>query len=155
MKAAKWPFVLGDVLLLGAGGWVAWALHEGRLPWGTGTAALVVGAVAAGAWVLITPFLRDHEAASRLVEQEGLAGTLEQVRHLESAATGIATSAGHIQSSQQALGKAMAAAEQVAARLAEERKALAELQARTLDHERQTMRIKGPRLELEIGRAHV
>lgn len=142
LRTAKWPFVAGDVLLLGAGGWVAWALHEGNLAWGAGTASLVVGAVAAGAWVLATPFLRDHDAWSRRQEHGDLAGTLQQVRQLESAATGIATSAGHIQASQQALGKAMAAAEQVAARLAEERKSLGELQARTLDHERQTMRIE-------------
>ncbi len=146
VRAAKWPFVIGDLLLLGASGWVAWGLHEGRLPWGTATAALVVGGVAAGAWVLATPFLRDHDAATRRSEQEILAETLQQVRQVEAAATGIATSSGHIQSAQQALERARAAAEQVASRLAEERQSMAELQSRTLDQERQTMRIEVEKL---------
>lgn len=133
---------MGDLLLLGASGWVAWGLHEGRLPWGTATAALVVGGVAAGAWVLATPFLRDHDAATRRSEQEILADTLQQVRQVETAASGISTSAGHIQSAQQALERARAASEQVVARLDEQRQSLAELQSRTLDHERQTMRIE-------------
>lgn len=140
--AAKWPFVMGDLLLLGAGGWVAWAMHEGRLEWGLGTASLVVGAVAVGAWVLATPFLRDHEAATRRLEQEGLADTLRQVRQLEEAATGIAAGAGNIRSGQQALEQARVAVEQVAARLAEERKAVLELQARAMDQERQTTRLE-------------
>lgn len=133
---------MGDLLLLGASGWVAWGLHEGRLPWAAATAALVVGGVAAGAWVLATPFLRDHDAATRRSEQEILADTLQQVRQVETAASGISTSAGHIQSAQQALERARAASEQVVARLDEQRQSLAELQSRTLDHERQTMRIE-------------
>lgn len=142
VRAAKWPFVLGDALLLGTSGWVAWALHEGRLPWGTATAALVVGGVAAGAWVLATPFLRDHDAETRWSEQANLADTLQQVRWVEAAAAGIAASTGHIQSAQQSLDRSRAVSEEVATRLGEERRALAELQSRTLDQERQTMRIE-------------
>ena len=141
-RVAKWPFLLGDISLLGAAGWVAWALHQGSLPWGTATVALVVGGVAAGAWVLATPFLRDQEAAASLSEQGGLADTLQQVRQIEAAATVIASGSSHIQSAHQALERARAASEEVAARFAEERKSLSEIHARTLDQERQTMRVE-------------
>lgn len=139
---ARWPFVVGDGLLLGSAGWVAWALHGGQLEWGVGAVGCVVGAVAAGAWTLATPFLREHEAAVRRAEHAGLADTLRQVRQWEAAAAGMAASAGDIQTGQKALEGARAAVEAAAGRLAEERRAVGELQGRMLEQERQTMRVE-------------
>lgn len=145
-RTTKWPFIVGDVVLVGTAGGVAALAHGGFIPWTGPTVGIVVAAVAAGAWVLITPFLRDQEAAVRLTEQEGLADTLRQVRQLEQAAAGIASGAALIQAGQQSLDRSRGAAEAMAEVMIAERKHLSELQSRTLDQERQTLRIEVEKL---------
>lgn len=141
-RAAKWPFVLGDLCLLAAGGGVAWLAHSGRIPWSLSVAAVTTAAVGAGAWVLVTPFLRDQEAELRLREQDNLADTLQQIQQLERAASGIAAGASNLQSGQQALQRANETSAALVQQLAAERKSFTEILQRNQDQERQTLRLE-------------
>ena len=143
--AAKWPFLLGDLCLLGAAAGVAWLAHLGRIDWSLGLAALLTVAVAVGAWILVTPFLRDQEAALRLQEQENLADTLRQVQQLEKAASSIASGTAQLQSGQQSLDRAQTAAA-LAQQLTTDRKTFVEAQQRTHDQERQNLRLEVDKL---------
>jgi len=145
-RTTKWPFIVGDLVLVATAGGVAALAHGGFLPWTGPTVGIVVAAVAAGAWILITPFLRDQEAALKQMEQAGLADTLRQVRQLEQAAAGIASGAALLQAGQQALDRSRGAAEAMTEVMISERKNLAELQSRTFDQERQTLRIEVEKL---------
>ncbi len=141
-RAAKWPFVLGDLCLLAAAGGVAWLAHSGRIPWSLSVAAVTTAAVGAGAWVLVTPFLRDQEAELRLREQDNLADTLQQIQQLERAASSIAAGASNLQSGQQSLQRANESAAALVQQLAAERKSFAETLQRNQDQERQTLRLE-------------
>jgi len=141
-RAAKWPFLLGDLSLIAAGGGVAWLAHSGRIPWSLSVAGIIAATVGAGAWVLVTPFLRDQDAELRLREQDGLADTLRQVQQLEKAAASIAAGASSLQSGQQSLQRAEAAAGALVQQLATERKSFAEAIQRTQDQEKQDLRLE-------------
>ncbi len=140
--AAKWPFVLGDLTLLAAAGGVAFLAHSGRSPWSLSVAAVITGAVGAGAWILVTPFLRDQEAELRLSEQANLSDTLRQIQNLEKVASSVATSAASIQSGQQALQRAEVAAGAVATLMESEKKVFLESLHRFQDQEKGTLKLE-------------
>jgi molecular chaperone GrpE (heat shock protein) len=141
-RAAKWPFLLGDLSLIAAAGGVAWLAHSGRIPWSLPVAGIITGAVAIGAWILVTPFLRDQEAELRLTEHEGLADTLQQIQQLERVAVSIASGASNLAAGQQSLQRAEAAAGALVQQLGTERKSFAEALQRTQDQEKQTLKLE-------------
>lgn len=141
-RAAKWPFLLGDLSLIAAAGGVAWLAHSGRIPWSLSVAGVLTSAVAVGAWILVTPFLRDQEAELRLKEHEGLADTLHQIQQLERVAASIAAGASNLAAGQQSLQRAEAAAAALVQQLGTERKSFTEALQRTQDQEKQTLKLE-------------
>lgn len=141
-RAAKWPFLLGDLSLIAAAGGVAWLAHSGRIPWSLSVAGVLTGAVAVGAWILVTPFLRDQEAELRLKENDGLADTLRQIQQLERVAASIAAGATNLAAGQQSLQRAEAAAGALVQQLGTERKSFTEALQRTQDQEKQTLKLE-------------
>jgi molecular chaperone GrpE (heat shock protein) len=79
-KLNKWPFVLGDLLLVG---FALAAIARGPSPMTLWQTSVCLAATAAGAWLCVIPFLREHETASKLREADSLASTVEQIRNLE------------------------------------------------------------------------
>lgn len=140
--ATKWPFILGDLLLLAAAGGVAYAAHTGQLPMNVSVAAVLTATVAAGAWILVTPFLRDQEAALRLQENDQLSNTLQQIQQLDRVANSISASAASIQSGQQALQRAEIAAGAVATLMESEKKVFLDSLHRFQDQERNTLKLE-------------
>lgn len=141
-RAAKWPFLLGDTCMLAAAAAVAYLAHTGRIPWSLSVALVLTAAVAVGAWILVTPFLRDQEAEVRLREQENLAGTLRQIQQLERAAESIGNGTLQLQASQQAIERAQASAQEAARQIAAEHRAFGDLLQRQQDAEKQALRIE-------------
>ena len=89
-RTAKWPFLLADLVLVGAAGWLAW---NAAPVWTWKEMVAVGGLLGLGSWVFIQPFLRDHEAAVMLWEQSNLASAAQQLGSLDAVAKQIAAEA--------------------------------------------------------------
>ncbi len=147
-KISKWPFLLGDALLVGAG---AFILHTNPWPVPAVPLALGVGCIVAGAWLAITPFLRDHAAAVKLWEQSNLAEAAQQIDQLATLANQIAAATGQWQNIQEVSGKTVAGATELAAKMNQEARAFAEFIQRANDQEKQTLRLEVDKLRRGEG----
>lgn len=136
---AKWPFFVGDALMLGAAWFVYW---ESRLPMGPWQIAFVVLCVAGGACLSIMPFLLEYRFAVRLAEARGLNTAVEQLRKLESLAGQINGATGQWQTVHEHAGKVAALAQGIAERMGAEAKAFTQFVERANDGERATLRLE-------------
>ncbi len=141
-SVVKWPFLLADFCVLVVAAVLAWLAHTRELPWSLGLAAVIAASVAAGAWILVTPFLRDQDARLKLREQAGLADTVTQIRQVERVVSSVVAASTQIASSQVGLTQANAAAQSLVGVMHEERQAFMEFIQRRDDQERQTMRLE-------------
>ena len=138
----KWPFLLGDLLLLGVAAAIGWQCRSGAMPYSPAYVGLIVAAVALGAWLLCRPFLREHEAAVRAGEQTNLAGTLAQIRHLEGAGQQVAGAAAQLTAAGQSLSGFETAARELTGKIAEERLAFSQFLQNVNDQEKQATRLE-------------
>ena len=142
-KISKWPFLLGDALLVGAG---AFILHTNPWPIPPIPLGLAVGCFVAGAWMAITPFVREHTAAVKLWEQANLAEAAQQIDQLATLANQIAAATGQWQNVQEISGKTVASASELAGKMSNEARAFAEFIQRANDQEKQTLRLENEKL---------
>ena len=106
---AKWPFLLGDAILLVA----AYLIYVQSVPqMGFWQMSLALLCVAAGAGLSITPYLVEYRVASSLVETQGISTSTaaDQLRVLESVAAQITTALERWESLQGEASKTAAAA---------------------------------------------
>src|SRR5207249_661171 len=92
LKLPKWPFLVGDILLVGA---AAWMIFHSRAPLTFQENALCVLAVALGAVVGVLPFILEYRALMNLLEADRLAGAVEQIKQIDSLATQISGATSH------------------------------------------------------------
>src|SRR2546426_336848 len=78
-KLSKWPFYLGDLLLLVSATFIFYKSPE---PFRAAPLFLVVACVGAGCWLCVTPFLAEHRAALKLAESGILAAAVEQIKNV-------------------------------------------------------------------------
>lgn len=147
-KISKWPFLLGDALLVGAG---AFILHTNPWPVPAVPLALGVGCIVAGAWLAINPFVRDHAAAVKLWEQSNLAEAAQQIDQLATLANQIAAATGQWQHIQEVSGKTVAGAAELATKMNQEARSFAEFIQRANDQEKQTLRLEVDKLRRGEG----
>ena len=67
---------------------------QATLPFDGPTLAACVACVAIGALLGIAPFIMDYRAQVRLAESDGLAGTVDQIRGLQTIAAAVASATG-------------------------------------------------------------
>lgn len=115
LKLAKWPFLVGDGLMLAVGFLIYWESTRPMSFWQVGWA---VCCVAGGACLSITPFLLEYRLVARLAEARGLTTVVEQLRKLESVAAQITDAARQWQSVQRDAGKPDAVAKELPERTA-------------------------------------
>ena len=140
----KWPFLLGDLLLLSVAGAMAWQLRSAAVVISPAYVGILVATVAAGAWLLCRPFLREHEAAARGAEQTNLANTLTQIRQLEAVGQQLTGAATQIAAAGQSLTRVEQTAQDLANQLSIERSEL----GKTLQH-LNTQEQQATRLEMD------
>jgi molecular chaperone GrpE (heat shock protein) len=144
----KAPFLAGDLLLLGAAAWLA--LRPGP-PLDAWHSALVAGCVALGAWLGALPFLKEHEAAVRLAEGQGLAATVEQIQELKSVGQQVSEATARWQGVQDTVGQTARTAKEMADQLAAEARRVTESMQQTHDAEVRNLRLQVEKLQAAEG----
>lgn len=139
----KWPFYLGDCLLLGAAYLIC---TRSPLPLGHWHVGLAVLCIAAGALLCIVPFLLEYRAQVKLAEARGLTTVVAQVQEIESVAAQISGATGKWQEAQEQADKTAAAAREIGERMTSEVKAFTEFMQRANDSERATLRLEVDKL---------
>jgi molecular chaperone GrpE (heat shock protein) len=135
-KLSKWPFFMGDALLLGL------AYFISLQPMGGVVISLLVICVGGGAVVGILPFVLEYRLTARLAETTSLSTAVEQMRNLEEIAAQITGATGRWHNVQEASEKVSASARAIAERMATEAKAFTEFMQKANDSEKATLRLE-------------
>src|SRR5512133_1503575 len=132
-KLTKWPFIIGDLLLVGV---AVGIYHQSTLPIGSVQLSLVAACVALGALLSIIPFVLEYRAAVKVAEAGALTSVVSQISQVEAIAGQIANATGRWSAVQEASEKTAAAAQAIAERMGSELKAFTEFMQKANDSER-------------------
>ncbi|MGA2240850.1 MAG: nucleotide exchange factor GrpE [Verrucomicrobiota bacterium] len=140
-KVPKWPFLLGDALLMVFG--YFFVLHS-PLPfrhWG-----IAAGCVAAGAILGVIPFILDYRAMGKALEVNALGAVAEKIQNLEKLAAQISSATKEWTNAQVQAEKTSTVAKEVADRMAEEIRLFSEFMKKMNDSEKATLRLEVEKL---------
>jgi molecular chaperone GrpE (heat shock protein) len=147
-KTTKWPYLLGDVLLLGLAGWI---VARQPHPLAPVPLCLVAGCVLAGAWLCVMPFRAEYDAARRLAESDSLTTIVGQISRLQAVADQISLATAQWQTVQEQCAKATTAANEVGERMATEARSFAEFMQKANDSEKAHLRLEVEKLHRGEG----
>ena len=144
-KIPKWPFLLGDALLMIFG--YFFVLHS-PLPirhW-----EIAAGCVAVGAILGVIPFVLDYKAVGKLIEVNALGAVSEKIENLEALAAQVSAAtnqwAGVQEIVQGNADKSVAAAKEIADKMTEEIRRFNEFMQKMNDSEKATLRLEVEKL---------
>ena len=138
-KLPKWPFFLGDALMLGLAGYLC---YQSKLPLAHFELLAVVGCVTVGAMLGILPFLSEHRAVVKVAQSENLSSAMTQIQNLEQVATQISSATNHWQTAQDAADKTTQAAKEISDSMAAELKTFTEFMQRSNDGEKTALKLE-------------
>ena len=151
-KLPKWPFLLGDALLLGFAAFIVWHAPH---PISRTEVILCIASVAVGAAVGALPFILEYKAFLKIVEVNALSSTVEQIQNLEKIAAQISNSTDQWTRVQEIVGghseKTLAGAKEIAERMAAEVREFNEFQQKMNDTERAALRLEVEKLRRGEG----
>ena len=150
-KLAKWPFYVGDILLLGLASYIGICGTSTRGPLELWPTVILACCVAGGAILSILPHLLEYRVISRLAEVGALTPATTYVQNLESVAARIAEATGRWQNVQEGADKTAAASRQIVERIETEAKAFTEFMAKANDSEKATLRLEIEKLRRGEG----
>jgi molecular chaperone GrpE (heat shock protein) len=142
-KLSKWPFFVGDVLLLGMAFFIAW---QSKFVLGHWELCFVVLCVAGGAVLGIAPFLLEYDALVKLSEAGALTTAVTQLKDLQGIANQISGATGKWQDAQEQADRVTAAAREIGERMTGEVQAFTEFMKRANDSERSNLRLEVEKL---------
>ena len=142
----KWPFFLGNALMLIA----AWSVFK-MAPLGTATAAVACACVAVGAWIGAYPFVLEHRTRLKLIDASALGSTAEKIQRLDEVAAQISSATNQWEITQQSADKTAAAAREISDRMATELKEFMTFQQKMNDNEKTTLRLEVDKLHRAEG----
>jgi molecular chaperone GrpE (heat shock protein) len=147
-KISKWPFFLGDALLLA----LAWLISsQSRTPTGAIELCVYVACVAVGAWISITPFLKEYQAELKFAEADNLVSVTSQLKNLEQLSNQIGYATSQWQGIRESADKTATTARNIAEGMASEVKAFNEFIQKTNDGEKATLRLEVDKLRRAEG----
>jgi molecular chaperone GrpE (heat shock protein) len=138
-KLNKLPFYIADAFLLSVAAWIVFKCPNPFQPWPL--IALIVCA-AAGAWVSIIPFLRQHEADVQFADSEKLTSAVEQINNLRTFTNQISFATAQWQVVQEQSAKTVTTAREIADRLNAESKEFTEFMQKANDSEKAHLRLE-------------
>jgi molecular chaperone GrpE (heat shock protein) len=142
-RLAKWPFFLGNVLLLA----LAWFIcRHAKSPLGPWEVLACLGCVGLGAFFSIWPYVLEYRSAAQLVETGALTNVVSQVQNLEQLATQIGSATAQWQTVQESADKTARSAKDIAQGMANEVKAFSEFLKNANDNERAALRLEVDKL---------
>jgi molecular chaperone GrpE (heat shock protein) len=142
-KLSRWPFFVGDGLLLGTAYFI-W--NQSRFTLGHWELGFVLLCVAGGALLGIVPFLLEYQALVKVTEAGALNTVVSQLKNLEGIANQISGATGKWQDAQEQAAKTAASAREIAERMTGEVQAFTEFMKRANDSERATLRLEVEKL---------
>ena len=145
---AKWPFLAGDLILLGL---AAFILQHYPHPLERWPLFLLAGCVLAGAWMAVLPFLVEYRAAVKFAEADALATAVEQINELRTLANQISFATAQWQVVQEQSGKTVVTAREITERIGAEAQAFADSLAKANDAERGHLRLEVEKLRRGEG----
>lgn len=138
-KLLKWPFFVGDLLLLALAFYIC---YQSQLPLQRWEIAACVICVAVGATLGVLPFVIEYRSIVKIAEAENLVATVTQIQNLEKIASQISGVTNHWQLAQDAATKTTAAAKQIADGMAGELKGFKEFMERANESEKVALRLE-------------
>jgi molecular chaperone GrpE (heat shock protein) len=142
-KLPKWPFFLGDALLLGT----AWFItYQSRFALGHWELCFVVLCVMGGALLAVVPFLLQYDALVKVTQARELSTVASLLKDLAGIAAQISGATGKWQDAQEQADKTAAAAREIADRMTGEVQAFTEFMKRANDSERANLRLEVEKL---------
>ena len=140
---SKWPFFVGDGLLLGTAYFIG---YQSKFTLGHWELCFVLLCVAGGALLGVAPFLLEYHALAKVTEAGALDTVVAQLKNLEGIANQITGATGKWQDAQAQADKTAAAAREIAERMTGEVQAFTEFMKRANDSERATLRLEVEKL---------
>lgn len=147
-QLAKWPFFVADAILLGV---AVWIVFQAAKPLSTWPLISVVACAAIGAWICITPFLKQHETELKFAEADKLANTVDQLSNLRTLTNQISFATAQWQVVQENSSKTVTAAKEVADRIAADAQAFTEFMLKANDAEKAHLRLQIEKLRRGEG----
>lgn len=144
----KWPFLLGDILLLAVAWWIA---SRSPNPFASWPLLLIVACVGVGAWFCVAPFLSEHKAAMTLAESDALNTVVQRINQLQRVGDQVAQATGQWQEVQERASATASLAQEISERMATEAKAFAEFMQKTQEAEKQHMRLEIEKMRRNEG----
>jgi molecular chaperone GrpE (heat shock protein) len=142
-KLPKWPFLLGDTLLLGMAGAIVW---RGAVPLTLSQGGLCVAATAVGAWLCVLPFLRQYQAALQLREAHVLANSIAQLNQVIPLTNQITSATAQWQAVQELSAQTVTAAREITERMKKELAELCSFLQQAQDQEKSHLRLEVEKL---------
>ncbi len=140
---AIWPFVIVDFLFLGLATVIFSHAHKPLELW---EALALIVCTAAGAWSLVTPFLRRNAAALKLAESENLATTVGQIKNLEAVAAQISSATNYLDTALEKSVQTVGKSKEIAEKMADESHAFAKFIQTANDNEKAYLRLEVEKL---------
>jgi molecular chaperone GrpE (heat shock protein) len=138
-KIPKWPFLLGDALLLGTA--YFFILHSPH-PVGRWEIAAVSACVALGAVLGCVPFILDYRVMVKAVEAAALGGIAEKIQSLEKLAAQISGATNEWTNAQAQAEKTSAGAKEISDKMAEEVRQFTAFMQKMNDSEKSALRLE-------------
>jgi len=147
-KVSKWPFLLGNALMLSVAWAMIWKSAHPILQWQVLTA---VGCVAFGAVLGVLPFILDYRAVGKALEANALGAISDKIQNLERLAAQINSCTNQWEVVQAQADKTSAAAKEIAERMALEVRTFNEFQQKMNDSEKGALRLETDKLRRAEG----
>lgn len=138
-KINKWPFFVGDILLLLVAVGISFRTTA---PLGVWEMGLVAACVALGAWLAVLPFLLEYRAAIKITETAALSDVVSQIGKMETVAEQIRDATEKWQTVQEHADKTARASKDIFERMAVEVKGFSDFMQKANDSERATLRLE-------------
>ena len=142
-RIAKWPFLLGDALLLAFAFFIVWKSPHPITQW-----EIIACFVSAGFGTVIgiLPFILDYRAVGKVVEADALGSVAEKIQNLEQLAAQITSATNQWEIAQSQAEKTSAGAKEIADKMAAEVREFAEFMEKMNDSEKATLRLEVEKL---------